>query len=83
MSASSRDRSLTNGASLSATPNSKRRRFLFALGASGAGAAAAAAAPAVAAGVAPEAAAAAPASRGYQLSDHVRDYYASTRLPKA
>ena len=65
MSASLRDRSVTNGASSSATPNSKRRRFLFALGASGAGAAAA------------------PASRGYQLTEHVNDYYASTRLPKA
>ena len=57
----------------------RRRRFLFALGATGAGAAAAAAAPAVGAAVAPTADAA-PASRGYQLTDHVRDYYDSTRL---
>jgi len=59
--------------------SSLRRRFLLALGATGAGAAASAAAPGVAAAVAP-AADAAPASRGYQVTDHVRDYYDSTRL---
>ena len=57
----------------------RRRRFLFALGATGAGAAAAAAAPAVGAVAAP-AAEAAPASSGYRLTDHIRDYYDSTRL---
>ena len=57
-----------------------RRRFLFALGASGAGAAAAAAAPAVQASIAETAAAAPPASRGYRETEHVRDYYDSTRL---
>ena len=56
----------------------RRRRFLFALGATGAGAAATAAAPAVAA--AAPATAAAPAGKGYQLTEHVRDYYDSTRL---
>ena len=56
-----------------------RRRFLLALGATGAGAAATAAAPEVAAAAAPVAEAA-PASKGYQLTEHVRDYYDSTRL---
>jgi hypothetical protein len=61
-------------------PNSRRRRFLFALGASGAGAAAAAAAPAVQATVAQAAPSQAQASRGYRETQHVRDYYATTRL---
>ena len=81
MPASSRDRSLTNGASSSSTPKPSRRRFLFALGASGAGAAAATAAPMVAT-VAP-AAAEPQAASGYRLTEHIRDYYDSTRLPKA
>ena len=57
----------------------RRRRFLAALGATGAGAAATVAAPAVAAVAAPTAATA-PAGQGYQLTEHVRDYYDSTRL---
>jgi hypothetical protein len=63
-----------------APPSSKRRRFLFALGASGAGAAAAVAAPGVTATVAP-AAVAAPKGRpgGYRETEHVRDYYDTTR----
>ena len=56
----------------------RRRRFLFALGATGAGAAATAAAPAVAAAAAPVSEAP-PAGKGYQLTEHVRDYYDSTR----
>jgi len=63
-----------------AAPDSWRRRFLFALGASGAGAAAAAAAPVVQAATAQPAAAPAPESRGYRETEHVRDYYDSTRL---
>jgi hypothetical protein len=58
----------------------KRRRFLLALGA-GSAASAAAATQAVAA---PLAQAAAPqaddAKRGYHATDHVRTYYASTRI---
>jgi hypothetical protein len=75
-------RSLRDGlpqAEQSPVSSAPRRRFLLALGATGAGAAAAAAAPAVGAVAAP-AAEAAPASRGYQVTDHVRDYYDSTRL---
>ena len=55
----------------------KRRRFLFALGASGAGAAAAAipVANAVDASSAQD-----DESKGYRETQHVRDYYASTRL---
>lgn len=57
----------------------KRRRFLLALGAGSAATAAAAAqavAPAVEA-VAPQDVA---AKSGYRETDHVRDYYASTRI---
>jgi hypothetical protein len=57
----------------------RRRRFLMAFGAGAAGAAASA--PAVsgpAAVIAP--AAAEPESKGYRESEHVRNYYASTRL---
>lgn len=60
--------------------NLKRRRFLFTLGAGGAGAAAVVAQPLVAplgeaaAKVAPE------ASQGYHETDHIRDYYATTRI---
>lgn len=60
-------------------PDIRRRRFLMACGAGAAGAAAAA--PAVsgsAAIVAPTAIA--PESKGYRESDHVRSYYATTRL---
>ena len=57
----------------------RRRRFLFALGAGSAGAAAAAAAPAVTASVAAPAPTTA-ASSGYRVTEHIRDYYESTRL---
>lgn len=66
----------------SPAPNAdlKRRRFLFALGAGGAATAAAAtqaiAAP-VAEAVAPQPA---KAKSGYRETDHVRTYYASTRI---
>lgn len=68
----------------SATPaphaDLKRRRFLLALGA-GSAATAAAATQAVAApladGAAPQADAAKP---GYHATDHIRTYYASTRI---
>ena len=68
----------------SASPDSNadltRRRFLLALGAGGA-ASAAAAAQAIAAPVADAAGAEAPkATSGYHETDHIRTYYASTRL---
>jgi shikimate 5-dehydrogenase len=66
----------------SASPeaNVKRRRFLLALGAGGA-ASAAAAAQAIGAPVAQEnTAAERTESRGYRETDHVRHYYASTRI---
>lgn len=56
----------------------KRRRFLLALGA-GSAATAAAAAPAIATPIA-GASAAASAKPGYRETEHVRTYYASTRL---
>lgn len=62
-----------------ASPGLSRRRFLFALGAGGAGAAAAATAPALAA-PAPAVADAVEQTSGYRETDHVRDYYATTRL---
>lgn len=58
--------------------NLKRRRFLLALGAGGA-ASAAAATQAIADPVAENSAAATPAKQGYHETEHIRDYYASTR----
>jgi hypothetical protein len=75
--ASQPSRSASDKAQPSST-NVKRRRFLFALGA-GSASAAAAAAP-IAAKLDAAAAPAEEASRGYRETDHVRDYYASTRL---
>ena len=68
--------------SASPSPNAdlKRRRFLLALGA-GSAASAAAAAQAVAAPLAEKPAQAAPAAGlGYHETDHIRHYYATTRL---
>ena len=62
------------------SPDIKRRRFLLALGAGGAGAAAVATST-LARPVMP---AASPddteSSQGYRETDHVRDYYATTRI---
>jgi len=67
-------------AQVPAPTNSQRRRFLFALGAGGAGAAAVVTqslvAP-IAQVTAPEPAA---GSSGYRETQHVRDYYQTTRL---
>jgi hypothetical protein len=69
----------------SATPSPqadvKRRRFLLALGA-GSAATAAATAQAIVAPVVPAAPVSAPDEKtsGYRETDHVRNYYASTRL---
>ena len=60
-------------------PEISRRRFLFALSAGSAGAVAAAASPALAK-TANAAAAPAATTSGYRETDHVRDYYATTRL---
>jgi shikimate 5-dehydrogenase len=65
------------------SPDVKRRRFLLALGAGGAGAAAVATA-ANSALARPVMQAASPdeaeTSQGYRETDHVRDYYATTRI---
>ncbi len=64
-----------------AKPDGKRRRFLLALGAGGAGAAAAAVASAPAAlATAEKAAPVAPDAAGYRETEHVRDYYRTTRI---
>ena len=71
----------TSPSSVSPAPNAnlKRRRFLLALGA-GSAATAAATAQSVAAPVAQSTIAEAPAEKqGYRETQHVRDYYASTR----
>lgn len=79
---SQRDGHLPTDPSASPAPNAnlRRRRFLFALGA-GSAAGAAAAAQAIASPVvdaaAPEPAEAKP---GYRETEHVRTYYASTRI---
>lgn len=60
--------------------NLKRRRFLLALGAGGAGAAAVAA-QSLAQPLAQSAAeVATDAHKGYRETEHVRDYYATTRI---
>jgi hypothetical protein len=62
------------------SPDFKRRRFLLALGAGGAGAAATAthalARPVLPAAVPGDA----DSAQGYRETDHVRDYYATTRI---
>ena len=66
-----------NAQSAQQSTDVKRRRFLLALGAGSAGAAAAA----VPVAQAVEAATQPPGeSSGYRETEHVRDYYASTRL---
>ena len=70
----------TSEAPRAGAPDAKRRRFLLAFGASAAGAASAsalAAAPTAATHVPTEGE---PASSGYRETDHVRSYYATTRL---
>lgn len=62
----------------SSTTDLKRRRLLFALGAAGGASAAAAAAPIAA--QADVATAVEETSKGYRETEHVRDYYATTRL---
>jgi len=62
------------------SPDIKRRRFLLALGAGGAGAAAVAT-NALVSPVMPSASPdEAASSQGYRETDHVRDYYATTRI---
>ena len=61
-------------------PETSRRRFLLALSAGSAGAVAAAASPALAKRADAAAAAADTATSGYRETEHVRDYYATTRL---
>jgi hypothetical protein len=78
-STSHRDISTAKPAKAARSPDATRRRFLLAFGAGAAGAASAsalAAAPAVIADPAqPQ-----PASQGYRETEHVRNYYATTRL---
>lgn len=60
-------------------PDLRRRRFLLAVSAGGAGAVAAASPARAAVAVAPEAVAA-DTSTGYRATEHVKSYYATTRL---
>lgn len=80
MSTVPRDGMPTTTASSSSRADLKRRRFLLALSA-GSAAGAAAAAQAVASPVVPVVGDAAKECKaGYRETDHIRDYYASTRL---
>ncbi len=65
-------------ASTSPSPDIKRRRFLLAFGAGTAGAAVAVTQP-LTAGLA-EPVAAVDATTGYRDTEHIRDYYATTRI---
>ena len=78
LTASPRSPSYLPGAPADPSLNSRRRRFLFALGATGAGAAAAAV-PAVAVTVAEAGAGPAPKASGYRVTEHIRNYYRSAR----
>ena len=60
--------------------NLKRRRFLLALGAGGAGAAAVAAQPLAQPLAQSAAEVATDAPKGYRETEHIRDYYATTRI---
>jgi hypothetical protein len=65
---------------VAASTDLKRRRFLLALGAGGAGAAAVATQTLTAPVVATATAEAAVDGQGYRETEHVRDYYATTRI---
>ena len=58
----------------------KRRRFLFALGAGGAGAAAVATSSLARPVVPAQGTGDADSGQGYRETEHVRDYYATTRI---
>ena len=60
--------------------NLKRRRFLLALSAGGAGAVAVATQPLVKGAPDPAAAPATDAAKGFRETEHIRDYYATTRI---
>lgn len=63
-------------------PDLKRRRFLFAVGAGGAAAAsvAAGAAPSAAAQLETAATQTDDSASGYRVTEHVRDYYRTTKI---
>jgi hypothetical protein len=65
---------------VSQSTNLKRRRFLLALGAGGAGAAAIAAQPLAQPLAQSGAEGATDAQKGYRETEHIRDYYATTRI---
>ena len=62
------------------SPDFKRRRFLLALGAGGAGAAAVATQSLARPIVPADAPADVDSAQGYRETDHIRDYYATTRI---
>ena len=62
------------------SPDIQRRRFLLALGAGGAGAAAVATSALASPALPAVTEDAAESSQGYRETDHVRDYYATTRI---
>lgn len=70
----------TSSDSPAPTANLKRRRFLFALGAGSAATVAVATQAVAAPGVQASGTEAPSAGLGYRETEHVRDYYASTRL---
>jgi len=78
-STSHRDISTATPAKAARSPDAARRRFLLAFGAGAAGAASASALAAAPAAIV-EPAESKPGSQGYQETEHVRRYYATTRL---
>jgi hypothetical protein len=76
---SHRDTSSTAPVKAARSPDATRRRFLLAFGAGAAGVASASAVAAAPAAII-EPAQSKPESQGYQETEHVRRYYATTRL---
>lgn len=74
------DRSRPIASTRAPTTDRTRRRFLLAFGAGAAGAASASALAAAPAAVIAEPAQPAPQSQGYRETEHVRTYYATTRI---
>jgi hypothetical protein len=72
-------RDISPGPQQARPSDTTRRRFLLAFGA-GAASAASASALAAAPAVIAEPTAAKPATHGYRETEHVRDYYATTRI---
>jgi hypothetical protein len=78
--ASQHDQSRRSASTAAPSTDRTRRRFLLAFGAGAAGAASASALAATPAAVVAQATEGKPESQGYRETEHVRTYYATTRI---